>query len=157
MKNNSADLGKHPNILKWKNKGVRMFSVDGGHNYDEVLNDLAVAYLTSLNEGVIIVDDFQHMGWDGVFNGTMEFLKGEFDGPYTKFVPLAIGGNKLFLVREDAKDLYKDLKGLTEEEYFKTVNNTLTDKKVRAIIENYPGVVLFPEQQYQFTQNEFRI
>lgn len=145
LKENSLNLRNKENFFYSLNsQSIRLFSIDGGHDYKEVKNDLEFAAATLHKKGVIIVDDFQHIGWDNVYRGTMDFLL------KNSHVPIAMGGNKLFLCETDASGFYKDLKGLSKPEYCKTVNNTLTYEKAKSILDQYPGINLFQEQQHIF-------
>jgi hypothetical protein len=143
IKDNSMDLP--PKALLYNGRGTRIFSVDGGHSAHEVENDLLLAKDVLCDGGVIIVDDFQHIGWDGVFEATVKFLD---DG---QFVPIAMGGNKLFLSRKAAaEERYSTIPSLTTEEYFATVVDNATLKKADYIATKFPTTALFREQQHIF-------
>lgn len=121
---------------------IRLFSIDGGHHYREVENDLAMASSVLHTHGIIIVDDFQHIEWNDVYQATLYFLK------HNDYLPVAMGGNKLLLCNTASVNFYQSLKGLTQDEYFKTIINDATKMKTNSIVEKYPHIVLFPEQQY---------
>jgi len=122
------------------NQKVRFFSVDGGHFTPEVLNDLYLAEKSLHDDGVIIVDDFQHPIWDDVFISTIKYLK-END----ELEPFLIGGNKLFLCKKKCK-LYKNMhQTLSWEQY----NNFLrTDYAERQSLKVRTANLLFPDLQY---------
>lgn len=142
IKENSKNVST--DVLFYNRVGVRLFSIDGGHSYEEVLHDLITANEVVHRDGVFIVDDFQHIGWDGVFEATRDFLEQEY------VTPIAMGGNKLFLARNVAIDRYSTIPSLTPEEYFNTVVDTATLNKAEYIINKYPNVALFREQQHIF-------
>lgn len=79
----------------------RMFHVDGGHSFEEALADLNLAAQAIQPYGILILDDPFRSEWPGVTEAALEFLKQTID-----FVPLAIGFNKLLLVRSTYYELY---------------------------------------------------
>ena len=79
----------------------RFVHIDGGHRPEDVINDLQVADRALLPDGVVAVDDVFNPSWPGVSEGFYEFLRGG------TFVPLAIGGNKVLVVRPAAVDRYE--------------------------------------------------
>lgn len=92
---------------------VRMFSVDGGHLYHHVENDLMLADAALHDQGVIAVDDFCNATWPEVTFATFDFLKSAKDD----MAPAVLTKNKLYLCRPDAVRFYEDgvmRSGLTE-------------------------------------------
>jgi hypothetical protein len=73
---------------------AQFFSIDGGHTKQHVANDFRIAEQMTSQAGIIIVDDITHPGWPGVMEGVCRLYI--LDTP--KFVPVAIGHNKLLLV-----------------------------------------------------------
>lgn len=71
----------------------RLFSVDGGHTVDHVINDLAFAQDTLSPGGVIMADDYFHSLWPGVTEGVQRFIT----LGTSKMKPFLHVGNKLFL------------------------------------------------------------
>lgn len=71
----------------------RLFSVDGGHTIDHVINDLAFAQDTLTGGGVIMADDYFHSHWPGVTEGVHHFIT----LGTSKVKPFLHFGNKLFL------------------------------------------------------------
>lgn len=138
---NSLNLTPEPFTLE--NTGVRLFSVDGGHFKKEVMNDLILSASSIVDEGVIIVDDFQHPGWDDVFSTTLQFLKEQ-----TDFKPFLMGGNKLFLCKKHCI-LYDNLsQTLTWNQYKQMVIMTSEARqllKAQTLFQLYPTVQLFEE------------
>lgn len=118
---------------------VRMFSVDGGHGFDEVLNDLYVAHRVLHKDGVIIIDDFQHSYWPDVYKATMAFLKST-----ECYTPIAMGGNKLLICRRNAAHLY-NLPSISIESYMVGIKNQDAAEKAKSIYETYSTVALFKE------------
>ncbi|HEX7153291.1 MAG TPA: class I SAM-dependent methyltransferase [Thermoanaerobaculia bacterium] len=78
----------------------RFFHIDGGHRADDVVNDLTIAARALLPDGVVAVDDLFNPNWPGVSEGFYQFIHNGV------FVPLIIGGNKVFLTRPDAAPRY---------------------------------------------------
>jgi hypothetical protein len=72
---------------------VRMFSVDGGHLYRHVANDLPLVFSTLAPCGMIIVDDFCNSEWPEVTSATYDFVRAN-EG---KIVPAILTGKKLYL------------------------------------------------------------
>ncbi len=93
---------------------VRLFSIDGGHTKELVINDLELANSTLCEQGVVIFDDCFKPEWPGVMNGLHEFL-------YKKtsdIVPFAISRNKVFLCRSLAAEMYRESLKTMGSQYF---------------------------------------
>jgi hypothetical protein len=71
----------------------RLFSVDGGHTVDHVMNDVAFAQDTLAPGGVIMVDDYFNAHWPGVNEGLQNFVA----SGKSKVKPFLFVGNKLFM------------------------------------------------------------
>lgn len=82
---------------------VRVFSVDGGHWREIVVNDLKLAASVLSDHGVIVLDDFMRPEWPDVSLGLFEW----FESSDKSVVPFAIGYNKLYLCRRDDVDAYQ--------------------------------------------------
>jgi hypothetical protein len=78
----------------------RFFHVDGGHNIDEALADLRLAAKSTLDEGVIAVDDPFRAEWPGVTVALIEFLD------KSEFRPVVVGFNKILLARNKHANMY---------------------------------------------------
>jgi hypothetical protein len=74
---------------------VRLFSVDGGHTLQHVLNDMALAESVLSEAGVVILDDFFNPSWPEVTEGYLRYA-----AESRALAPFAYGDNKLFLCRE---------------------------------------------------------
>lgn len=93
----------HPSELRDLAGGqIRVFSVDGGHTEEIVLNDMKLAESTIADNGIVVADDVFNQQWPGVSTGTLRFLKGS-----EKLVPFAIGFNKVFFAAGEYSDLYR--------------------------------------------------
>lgn len=90
--------------------GCRIFHIDGGHQPEDVKNDLRVAIRALHRDGVVIVDDVFSSSWPGVAEGFFEFLLQN----CTTLFPLLIGGNKVFLCRPESVEMYEDAFGHLE-------------------------------------------
>jgi hypothetical protein len=94
--------------------GCRFFHIDGGHRPEDVIADLTTASLALRPDGVVAVDDVFNANWPGVGEGYYRFRSEQRD----VFVPIVIGGNKVFLVRPAAIEIYErhwsDLRSLAE-------------------------------------------
>lgn len=74
------------------NSGFRVFSIDGGHTFQHVINDIALAEKHLVNGGLVLVDDFCNPGWPGVTEGVVVYFRNG-----GSLVPVCSTGNKLFL------------------------------------------------------------
>jgi len=88
-------------ILDRTNGRVRFFSIDGGHLYHHVENDLRLAEKTLTGEGVIAVDDFFTPNWADVTFATYDFLRST-----KNIVPIAITSKKLYLAPSPVAEMY---------------------------------------------------
>jgi Methyltransferase domain len=82
---------------------VRFFHIDGGHRPEDVFADLLTADRALLPDGVVSLDDVFNPNWPGVGEGFYNFLATH---PGV-FVPVFIGGNKVFFTRPDAASRYE--------------------------------------------------
>jgi hypothetical protein len=102
LKASSLDIG--PTDVFSRTAGpIRFFSIDGGHSYGHVENDLQLAQKTLAAQGIIAVDDFFNMGWADISFATYDFLRRG-----TDIVPFAITSKKIYLAPKTAVDKYKD-------------------------------------------------
>ena len=74
-------------------RGVRIFSVDGGHTTAHVVNDLSIAQELLVSSGVILLDDFLGPVWPSVTEGFFQYMS----SANRRLAPLLIYQNKLFL------------------------------------------------------------
>jgi hypothetical protein len=81
----------------------RVFHVDGGHSAEEALFDIILGTDVLAGQGAIIVDDPFRIEWPGVTEAILRFLNERPD-----IVPLALGFNKMVLVRREAHAPYTD-------------------------------------------------
>lgn len=81
----------------------RFFHIDGGHRPQDVFSDLETAARALLPHGVVAVDDVFHPSWPGVGEGLYRYLAARAG----VFVPIAIGGNKVFFTRPEGASLYR--------------------------------------------------
>jgi hypothetical protein len=94
-----------PEQLQQRVAQVRLFSIDGGHYYEHVSNDVRLAAQVIHDKGVIIVDDFFTTRWPEVTFATYDFLRkaGE------EMRPFLVSKSKLYICREAAIPYYLDL------------------------------------------------
>jgi hypothetical protein len=81
---------------------IRFFSIDGGHNYENLKNDLALAKETLSNAGVIAVDDFFNRDWPGVTFATYDFLQES-----NEMTPFLLSSGKIYLARTGLATTYQ--------------------------------------------------
>ncbi len=84
---------------------VRFFSIDGGHELDDVLHDSTIAANTIADYGVICFDDFCNPEWPEVTLAIYEFLKTSAHD----LVPFLVSQKKLFLCRPQYRDFYRQI------------------------------------------------
>jgi len=101
FKTSSLDINA-TDILKRTTSRIRFFSVDGGHTYQHVENDLCLAERTLSAEGVIAVDDFFSINWADVSFATYDFLRRT-----DTLVPFAITSGKVYLAAPIVAERYK--------------------------------------------------
>lgn len=101
FKTSSLDI-QPGDILARTGGPIRFFSVDGGHLYHHVANDLVLAEKTLSQDGVIAVDDFFNQGWMDVTFATYDFLRDR-----SHIVPFAVTSKKLYLTGAQAAEKYK--------------------------------------------------
>jgi Methyltransferase domain len=84
---------------------ARFFSIDGGHHFEVVRNDLALAEQTLAHHGVIALDDFNRPEWPEVSAGYFAWSAAK----SRPIVPFAIGLNKLYVCDEPHVSRYQEL------------------------------------------------
>jgi hypothetical protein len=78
---------------KLSQRGVRLFSVDGGHTTKHVVNDLSIAQELLVSSGVVLLDDFLGPMWPSVSEGFFQYMS----TANRRLAPFLIFQNKLFL------------------------------------------------------------
>lgn len=76
-----------------KHDRIRLFSVDGGHNPEHVVNDLNIAQELIAPRGVIMLDDFFGYMWPSVTEGLFRYMS----TANIRLAPFLIFQNKLFM------------------------------------------------------------
>lgn len=94
---------------------IRFFSIDGGHLYGDVQNDLRLAQQCISADSIIAVDDFFSVLWPEVSFATYDFLRAQ-----SEIVPVCATRSKLYLApRQSAQRLLDDaLSSLPHGLYF---------------------------------------
>jgi hypothetical protein len=88
---NSLDLDKNF-YRETSSKKFKLFSIDGGHHYKAVINDLKIAEEVMVEGGVVLLDDLLNPLWIEVVSAYSSYkLKGG------KLVAFAITKDKLYL------------------------------------------------------------
>jgi len=83
---------------------VAMFSVDGGHTRELVLNDLKLADASLRDDGIVILDDFFNEYWPEVSIGSVEY----FNDPASRLKPFAISPGKMYLCAPQWNAFYRE-------------------------------------------------
>ena len=81
---------------------VRLFSVDGGHMYDDVLGDLKLAADVMVKDGIIAIDDFMNGAWPEVTFASYDWFK----QVGMDWVPFASTPAKLLVARQGHAEKY---------------------------------------------------
>lgn len=79
----------------------RFIYVDGAHTRDDVFSDLQLAASSTIEEGVIALDDAMSPGWPGITEGIFQFLSSD-----KRYCAIVLGFNKMLLVRRKFAELY---------------------------------------------------
>ena len=82
---------------------VRLFHIDGGHDYDAISTDMTLAMETLSETGVIVVDDTFRGEWPDVTAGMFDALSASPD-----FRIFAIGFNKSYICRSHSAEDYRE-------------------------------------------------
>ena len=82
---------------------VRFFSIDGGHMYENVENDLRLAEEVLISEGVIVLDDVFSPLWPEVSIATFDWLR----KAGNRFVPFLETKDKLYVCDSKYAALYR--------------------------------------------------
>lgn len=99
----TSSTGIEPEDILARTSGpIRFYSIDGGHLYHNVENDLRLAERTLTPEGIIAVDDFLNPGWTDVSFAVYDFLRRT-----NVIVPFAITPAKIYLAPLRAAEKYK--------------------------------------------------
>jgi len=82
---------------------ARLFSIDGGHTAECTLNDIRLSEASTIDDAIVIVDDYFNPTWPDVSAGVAEYV---FD-PGSTLRPFAISPNKLYLARPHCHARYR--------------------------------------------------
>ena len=102
LQTRSTDIGAAAVRASLAGNDARFISIDGSHEFDDVLWDLGVARVLLAPGGIIAIDDYLHPICLGVTAAADRFLAG-----CTDLVPFAYICNKLFLSRPGWADRYR--------------------------------------------------
>lgn len=97
--------------LEETSRNCRVFSIDGGHSSKETFDDLVLASKATLQDGLIVLDDFFEPGFPGVAEGACRFFEA-----HPNFVPLLFVGGRMFICQESA---YAKYLGALQSDSFK--------------------------------------
>ena len=92
-----------PEALHARIGDVRLFSVDGGHAYANVVHDMRLAEAVLADDGVMIIHDFFGIGWPDVSVAAIHMLTEMKD----RLQPFLITQYKLFVARPAAVERYR--------------------------------------------------
>lgn len=84
---------------------ARFFSIDGGHMYEHVMNDLRLAERVLTRQGVICLDDMFSALWPEVAAATFDWMR----EPSQRFVPFLATKDKLYVCDSACAPLYMSM------------------------------------------------
>ena len=87
-------------------QAVRFFHVDGDHTENTAFNDFNLAGESLCDGGILVVDDYCDPFSPGV---SVAFTRYMLQQGKNHFIPIAIGGNKHFLVKGPKGKLFSEL------------------------------------------------
>jgi hypothetical protein len=93
---------------KLSERGIRLFSIDGGHTTAHVVNDLSIAQEILVGSGIVLLDDFLGPMWPSVSEGFFHYMS----TANRRLAPFLIFQNKLFLTTFSEHD--QVLRGLRD-------------------------------------------
>jgi hypothetical protein len=84
---------------------LRFLHIDAGHEYHEVLEQLAIFSPYLSDHAIIAMDDYQDREFPGIEAAVLDFA--EQDRP-RRFIPFFAGGNKMFLCNASSSALFQE-------------------------------------------------
>jgi hypothetical protein len=85
--------------LNLTGRSFRFAHIDGGHGYERTLADLNLVAPHVIDEGIIAMDDYQHVDWPEVTEAVHDFLRNSGFGVLADVNRLGCRGRKLYLSR----------------------------------------------------------
>jgi hypothetical protein len=122
--------------IKGISSGLRFVSIDGGHWYDAVMNDLTLAASCAGSECIIALDDFSNPDFPDVSAAYFAWI-----GSNRDFIPLCISQGKLYIYRGSRADSYYS--SLSDNKYLKfnyKKNVTFLGNEIPVYTGNYGGI-----------------
>ena len=104
VKGDTSDLEISDIKNKINNKKIRLLHIDAGHEYFEVLNALNLFSPFVIDNGIIVMDDYQDPEFPGIEAAVLDFC--EIDRP-RRFVPFFSGQNKIYLTTNYSSMFYQ--------------------------------------------------
>lgn len=132
----ASSLDLKQSELETRTSGLRFASIDGGHWYEAVLNDLRLATFCAGEDCVIAIDDFFNPDFPEVSAAYYAWLHDEPD-----FQPLCVSSGKLYVCRPNAKMQYFD--ALSKNKYisfYRKKNVQFMKQEILAFTGRYSGV-----------------
>ncbi len=132
----TSSLDLNQSELKARTSGLRFASIDGGHWYEAVLNDLRLAAHCAGGDCVIAIDDFFNPDFPEVSAAYYAWLQDKPD-----FGPLCVSSGKLYVCRPNAKMQYFD--ALSKNKYisfYRKKNVKFMQQEILAFTGRYSGV-----------------
>ncbi len=99
-----SSLDIDANVVLARAGRTRFFSVDGGHMFHHVENDLQIAKGSLTPEGIIVIDDFCNSLWPEVTFASYDFLKKERE----TIVPFLMSRGKLYCSTTKHASTYRE-------------------------------------------------
>ena len=114
IKADTSELNNDDIKAKIDGQGIRILHIDAGHEYHEVFHSLLSFSPYVINNGIIVMDDYQDPEFPGIEAAVLDFC--EIDRP-RRFIPFFSGGNKIYLCSSHMANRYQQ--SILSSEHFK--------------------------------------
>lgn len=105
IKADTSELNDDDIKAKIDGKVIRILHIDAGHEYHEVLYSLLSFSPYVMDNGIIVMDDYQDPEFPGIEAAVLDFC--EIDRP-RRFKPFFSGGNKIYLCLSHMAKSYQE-------------------------------------------------
>ena len=106
IKADTSELNNDDIKVKIDGKGIRILHIDAGHEYHEVFHSLLSFSPHVINNGIIVMDDYQDPEFPGIEAAVLDFC--EIDRP-RRFVPFFSGANKIYLCSTHMAQIFQEV------------------------------------------------
>ena len=112
----------------------KLFSIDGGHHYEAVLNDLKIAEEVIAEGGIVLLDDLLNHLWIEVVSGYSNYkLKGG------KLIAFAVTKDKLYLT--SSREYAKEYQSILQTAFGSKLNFLIKELFGDSVLTYYPRLL----------------